>query len=49
MTDFDVCAEREGVFVDLQRREFGAQHLEQLDVQDELFITRHEAAFEPTR
>src|SRR5215217_1030330 len=47
LADLLVRAERQARLVDLQRRELVPQHPQQLDVDDELLVARHEAALEP--
>jgi hypothetical protein len=46
-SDLLVCSERQRLLVDLQRRELGMHHLQQLDVDDVLLEARDQAALEP--
>src|SRR3954471_23286911 len=45
--DLLVRAERKRLLVDLERRELVLQHAQQLDVDDELLVARHEPTLEP--
>jgi hypothetical protein len=47
VTDLLVRAEGQRLLVDLQRRELHPQHLQQLDVDDELLIAADQAALQP--
>ena len=47
VADLLVRAEREGLLGDLQRGELHPEHLEQLDVDDELLVAADQAAFQP--
>jgi hypothetical protein len=49
LADLEMGVEREARLVDLERRELLLEHPQDLDVDDELLVARHESRLEPAR